>query len=74
MTAYARKAWDVIGFTFNGAGYCAECGETLPPENKYGDKPQPIFASDEFYITYEEYDGTVSYRSYSCDSCGEDIE
>jgi hypothetical protein len=70
----ARKPTDVIGYTFDGAGYCAECGENLPPEDEYGEAPDPILVSDHYYITYEEFDGTVSFRSAHCYSCGEDIE
>jgi hypothetical protein len=25
MNNYARKAWAIIGYTWNGAAYCPEC-------------------------------------------------
>ena len=38
------KAWEIIGWTFDGAMYHAEC----KPEHKPNqDEPCPIFASDE---------------------------
>ena len=36
------KAWDVIGYTFDGAAYCVDHGKDLPAEER-----RPIFAVDE---------------------------
>ena len=39
MINYARKAWEVIGYTLDGEPYCKEC----PPK---GEEVAPIFAVD----------------------------
>lgn len=41
VSATKLKAWDIVGWTFNGACYCPA---HKPPES---DEVQPIFASDE---------------------------
>lgn len=49
MIAYYRKAWDVVGHTFDGDAYCRECSELLPTCNGAGDAPAPVFASDDVH-------------------------
>ena len=53
-----RKAWEVIGYTFDGCAYCPQCADNLPTRNEQGDSPTPVFLSDEF-------DG------HTCDTCHE---
>lgn len=53
-----RKAWDVRGYTFEGSIYCLKC--CLNELNDYGDRPVPIFASDDIEC--------------QCDQCGKVID
>lgn len=42
MTTYYRKAWEIIGYTLDGATYCppcAESGDAMPHGS-------PLFVSD----------------------------
>jgi hypothetical protein len=68
------KAWDVIGFTFNGEGYCDTCGADLPAANQFGDEPQPVFASDGFAAAVCDDEGEVTFVPYNCGKCGEVIK
>jgi hypothetical protein len=50
---YGRKAWAVIGYTYEGAVYCPECVAYTDPTitgesatDNRTDKPAPIFSSD----------------------------
>ena len=51
---YAPKAWDVVGYTYEGSVYCPECvfytDPTVTGESSVDtrvDMPAPIFNSDE---------------------------
>jgi len=68
------KAWDVIGFTFNGEAYCDTCGADLPAVNQFGDEPQPVFASDEFVAAVSDDEGEVMFVPHNCAKCGEVIK
>ena len=53
ITTYGRKAWEVIGYTFEGGVYCPECVAYTDPTitgesatDNRTDKPHPIFVSD----------------------------
>jgi len=61
MIAYYRKAWDVVGHTFDGDSYCRDCSELLPAANVAGDAPAPVFASDDA-------------RGLACRICGEVLQ
>lgn len=50
-------ATDIIGWTFDGAIYCTDHGEPLPPEGSF-DEPCPVFAD----LVNEVLDDT-------CDTC-----
>lgn len=71
MNRYARKAWHIIGYTWNGAAYCPDCAPDEHTENKYEETPQPVFAVDPFYLTNPE---TGEQTPYPCDTCGTEIE
>jgi len=54
QNTYYRKAWTVVGYTFNGEVYCLECvaytdptvtGDSLT-DTRF-DQPAAVFASDE---------------------------
>ena len=52
-TMYGRKAWEVIGYTYEGSVYCPECVAYTDPTitgesatDNRTDKPAPIFSSD----------------------------
>lgn len=57
------KAWDIVGWVYDGAAYCAE-HKPEPRENVHGgwdfEEVSPVFASDE--------------QDHSCDACGEPLE
>jgi hypothetical protein len=40
------KAYEVVGWTMNGAAYCAQCVPTEPKQGADDDAPHPVFASD----------------------------
>ena len=71
MNTHTRKAWHVIGYTWNGSAYCPECAPDPETVNKYGDTPAPVFVSDEFYL---ECESTGEQRPYTCHTCGTEIE
>jgi hypothetical protein len=71
MNRYARKAWEVIGHTWNGAAYCPPCSPHPDTTGEYGDTPKPVFVSDEFYITDPE---TGEHTPHTCDTCHAPIE
>ena len=53
----ARKAWDIVGYTLNGAAYCPDCaisGDVALESDR------PIFASDDC-------------ADMLCESCGDKI-
>lgn len=52
-----RKAWDIIGYTHNGAAYCPDCA--INGDVALG-CDSPIFASDDCADMF-------------CDSCGDEI-
>jgi hypothetical protein len=54
-----RKAWEVVGYTFNGSAYCPDCTNDHLYEN--GDAPAPVFVSDD-------------YEGMTCDKCGEALK
>jgi len=54
------KGWLVIAYTFDGCVYCPQCADNLPTYNEQGDRPAPVFLSDEF-----------DWRT--CDTCHEVI-
>lgn len=54
--SYARKAWEVVGHTFDGSAYCPD--HTPNDITPVGDMPAPIFVSDD-------------YQGMTCDECGE---
>ena len=56
------KAFDVIGYTYHAAAYCASCGEDLPEVDPEGNEKHPIFACDE------------NEEGWCCDDCHEVIE
>jgi len=52
-TMYGRKAWEVIGYTYEGGVYCPECvaytDDSVVGNAMTGvkpDSPAPIFSSD----------------------------
>ena len=52
-TTYGRKAWEIIGYTYEGGVYCPECVDYTDPTitgesatDNRTDKPHPIFVSD----------------------------
>lgn len=55
-----RKAWEVIGYTFDGCAYCPQCADNLPTRNEQGDSPVPVFLGE--YLGYS-----------TCDTCYEVI-
>jgi hypothetical protein len=61
MIAYYRKAWDVVGHTFDGDAYCRDCSELLPAATAAGDAPAPVFASD-------------NVHGLACRICGEVLQ
>jgi hypothetical protein len=66
MNTYARKAWHVIGYTWNGAAYCPDCAPNPETVNQHGDTPAPVFAVDEFYLIDPE---TGEHTPHTCDTC-----
>lgn len=66
MNNYARKAWTIIGYTWNGAAYCPDCAPDPEAVNQHGDTPAPIFASDEHYLIDPT---TGEHTPYPCDTC-----
>lgn len=76
MRTYYPKAWAIVGYTYNGAAWCADCAHNegikewadrpadvwavMPA--KFGDQPRPVFVSD------------LSDELLSCDSCRELID
>lgn len=52
-TQYLRKAWEVVGYTYEGAVYCPECVAYTDPEvtgdtGTRVDDPAPVFVSDDY--------------------------
>lgn len=54
-----RQAWHVVGHTYEGAAYCLDC--CTNEADDYGNKPAPIFASDD-------------HGGMCCDNCGKVID
>jgi hypothetical protein len=59
MNRYARKAWEVVGSTFDGSAYCPE--HTPNDITRAGDMPAPVFVSDDT-------------AGMTCDECGEALQ
>jgi hypothetical protein len=75
VNGYARKAWEIIGYTFQGDAYCPGCavdmGELETDVGNYSeDRPHPVFVSDSF--GWEDDDG--EQHPYSCGRCSAVIE
>ena len=70
MNTYYRKAWQIIGYTWNGTAYCEPCAPNPEAVNQHGETPAPIFAIDEQYIDPE----TGEHSPHTCDTCHEPIE
>jgi methionyl-tRNA synthetase len=56
--SYARKAWEVVGYTMAGWVYCPAHMPNYT--DRPGNEPAPIFVSDD-------------YEGMTCDKCGEVI-
>ena len=63
---YARRSFDVAGFTYWADVYCTECGERLPEVDPEGNDRHPIFVDqlDDLNAGYQNYcaecDGVIS--------------
>jgi hypothetical protein len=66
MNTYARKAWQIIAYTWNGAAYCEPCAPHPESVGEYGDTPAPVFVSDEFYMIDPD---TGEHTPHTCDTC-----
>jgi len=71
VTTYARKAWHVIAYTWNATAYCPECAPNPDTPNEHGNKPHPVFVSDEFYNIDPD---TGEHTPHTCDTCRQPIE
>ena len=54
-----RKAWEVVGVTFNGSAYCPAHAPQFYTYHQ--DAPAPVFVSDD-------------YAGMTCDECGEALQ
>ncbi len=56
MDTLMRKAWSIVGYTYEGAYYCFACVERKAIDHKPAvqDEPSPVFLSDEHDFTCEK--------------------
>jgi len=49
MDTLMRKAWSIVGYTYEGAYYCFACVErkAIDPKPAVRDEPSPVFLSDD---------------------------
>lgn len=52
-TNYTRKAWEIVGYTYEGGAYCPECVAYTDPQitgdkGERIDEPAPVFVSDDY--------------------------
>lgn len=61
MNAYQimRKAWEVVGSTFDGSAYCPAHMPNYT--DRFGNEPVPVFVSDD-------------YQGMTCAECGEVLQ
>ena len=59
---YARRSFDVAGWTFFADVYCAECGDQLPEVDPEGNDRHPIFV--------DQVDDLNADGPYHCADCG----
>lgn len=60
MSRYARKGWEVKGYTYHAAAYCKACGDGLPDIDPEGNDKHAVFVMDE------------CGEGEACDTCGKE--